>query len=82
MERTEVFSQAVAVMARIFKASPEQFSDATKAADVQGWDSLSHLILISGLEKQFDIEIPMDAAYVAQNVGELVDLVTRSIAEG
>jgi len=82
MTRSEVFADAVKVMARIFKAGPEQFSDTTKASDISGWDSLSHLILISGLEKQFDVELPLDAAHQAQNVGELVDLISRTIAEG
>lgn len=34
------------------------------------------------MEKQFDVELPLDAAHQAQNVGELVDLIVRAIAEG
>ena len=75
MNRQEVFGGARKVMARVFNVEPALFSDETQAIDVVGWDSLSHLILISGLEKQFDVELPLDKAHAAQNVGELVDLI-------
>lgn len=80
MDRDEVFERVSQVIARVFKVEARQITDTTRAADVPGWDSLNHLILLTGLEKKFDIELPMKEAYVAQNVGELVALVQKTVA--
>ncbi|HVA26691.1 MAG TPA: acyl carrier protein [Candidatus Baltobacteraceae bacterium] len=47
----------------------------TTSADVAGWDSLSHSLLLMAVEEQFAIDLPLDRVYEAQNVGELVDLI-------
>jgi acyl carrier protein len=49
----------------------------TTSADVAGWDSLSHSLLLMAIEDHFGIELPLDRVYEAANVGELVDLVAE-----
>jgi acyl carrier protein len=79
MDRAEVFERARQVMAHILGIAPEAIREATRADDVEGWDSLSHLILLTGIEKRFDVRLPTLEAHAAQDVGALVDLVWRSI---
>lgn len=50
-------------------------TDATVASDVDGWDSLSHSILIMKIEEEFGTDLPMERIYEVNNVGELVDLI-------
>jgi len=45
----------------------------TMAADVDGWDSLSHAVLMFRLEKSCNVQIPAAVATSFQNIGELVD---------
>ena len=47
----------------------------TTSADVAGWDSLSHAILIMKVEEEFGIDLPLDKIYALDNVGELADLI-------
>lgn len=47
----------------------------TTSADIDGWDSLSHSLLIMNVEEAFGIDLPFDRVYELQNVGELADLV-------
>lgn len=75
MDRMMVFEQARQVMGRMFNVPPDTITEATRAVDVKGWDSLSHLILLTGLEKKFDVELPAGRAHAAQDVGELVALI-------
>jgi acyl carrier protein len=79
MERDEVFDRARQVMAHIFGAAPEAIVETTRAADIEGWDSLSHLIMLTGIEKRFDVTLPTIEAYAAQDVGALVDLLCRTL---
>jgi len=45
----------------------------TVASDIDGWDSLSHAILVLRIESAFGIEFPTDEVYSFSNVGELAD---------
>lgn len=54
----------------------------TTSADVDGWDSLSHAILIMKVEEEFAVELPFDAVYDLANVGELADIVDAALANG
>ena len=47
----------------------------TVAGDVDGWDSLSHALIVLRLEKAFDIRFDDADLGRVQSVGELVDLV-------
>jgi acyl carrier protein len=45
----------------------------TIADDIDGWDSLSHAVLMMRLEKNFNARIPASMATSFRNIGELVD---------
>ena len=54
----------------------------TTAYDVQGWDSLSHAVLILNIESEFDVELPLDKTLDMENVGDLVDLIFEAKTQG
>jgi acyl carrier protein len=54
---------------------------ATTSADVDGWDSLSHSILIMSIEDDFGIELPLERAVEVHDVGALVELIRVTQAE-
>jgi acyl carrier protein len=47
----------------------------TTAADVEGWDSLTHVTLMLAVEKRFGIKFKSAQVASLKNVGELIDLV-------
>ncbi len=49
-------------------------SAATTAQDVDGWDSLSHTMLLMKIEDELGCELPLDRVYGAANVGDLIDI--------
>ena len=65
--------------------SPWPRSDATTAADVDGWDSMAHINLIVAIEKKFGVKFT--AADIAsmrgegQNVGRLVELIATKAGQ-
>jgi acyl carrier protein len=67
------------VFRRVFHDDEITISDATTAADVDGWDSMAHINLIVAIEKQFGVKFT--AADIAsmrgdgQNVGHLAGLI-------
>lgn len=81
MSDSDVFEKIRAVMAATFHLSPDAIiTRETTSADVDGWDSLSHSILIMNVEDAFGAELPSDAIYDLANVGQLADLVAATLA--
>jgi acyl carrier protein len=76
VEGGEILRKVSAAMLQTFRIpSDRSIGPETSSADVEGWDSLSHAILIMKIEEAFGIELPFDRIYGLNNVGQLVQLV-------
>jgi len=53
----------------------------TTADMVPGWDSLSHAILLMKIEEAFGIRFVPSEVVELENVGDLVDIITRKFNE-
>jgi acyl carrier protein len=77
--RQDVQRELQAVFRGVFDNDELVISDATKAADVDGWDSMAHVNLIIAIEKRFGIRF--SAADLAsmrgsdRTIGHLIDLI-------
>lgn len=65
------------VMRGVFLNDDLVVSRSTTALDVDGWDSLSHSMLLLELEQAFGITLDADEAARCANVGELADCIER-----
>jgi acyl carrier protein len=52
----------------------------TTAADVEGWDSLSHVQLVLAAEREFKVRLRASEIGGLENVGAFVELLERKIA--
>lgn len=81
--KTDVPAIVMAVVAETFPSGPSNISRETTAADVDGWDSLAHTVLMVRLEKRLGMPISDRIAAKADSVGELIDLLcTQTAVEG
>lgn len=74
MTRTEIYEKLSEVFTDVFDEEVA-LTDATTAADVEGWDSLTHITLLSAVEDEFDIKFDMKAVQGLKNVGAMVDII-------
>lgn len=83
MERDEILNRIRAAMVRVFQLRDgSHISRATSDEDIDGWDSLSHAMLIMAIENDFGVDLPLERATVAHDVGALVDLVADTASKG
>ena len=68
MSREEIFKKLNEVFCDVFDDPDIQISDLTTAADIEGWESLTHITLISSVEDAFDISFSMKEVVKMKNV--------------
>ncbi len=71
MERNKILKIINQVFIDVLEEEIE-ISEETSAADVEGWDSLTHIILIVETEKKFNIKFNSKEISNWKNVGEMI----------
>lgn len=79
MTRTEVFDRLNQVFKDVFDDDSIVVNDTTTANDIEDWDSLIHITLISEIEDEFDVHFKMKEVTNMKNVGEMVDKILELI---
>jgi acyl carrier protein len=79
MNQNEVFNKVVEVCKDVFENDELDLNEASCAANVDEWDSLTHLGVISDLEEEFDISFSLDEVTNVKNLGELVRVVIKHL---
>jgi len=69
--------KVVAVVAEILKMSPKDLDMEMMMGDIDEWDSLNHTLIITALEKEFNVVFDLDQVVDVEGVGDLVSLVQR-----
>lgn len=65
------------IIADSLEISVENLSFEADMQDVDGWDSMHNVIVLSRLEKEFDIMIPEDDIFDLTSVGAYADEVIK-----
>lgn len=60
------------VLAETMELELNIFSDDTVIKDIDGFDSLRFVMVISELQENYSIDIPLDRAIEAETIGELI----------
>ena len=72
MEPAEIIKQLDEIFLDVIDNEDIKLTTETTAADVDGWDSLSHIQLVVAIEKHFRIRFTSKEIQSWKNVGELV----------
>lgn len=73
--------QLTQVFRNVFQNNAIEITRSTTAADIDQWDSITHLDLITATEESFSIEITGFDVMGLKNVGDLLDLITRKLED-
>lgn len=81
MDRKEVFERISEICRDVFDDNSLVVTEESSAADVDGWDSLTHLSLINELEETFGVAFTLDDVTASKNLGELLDALMKHLAK-
>ena len=77
MDREAVRNRLEKVFRDVFDDDSIELTDKTTADDIDAWDSLEHISLISAVEKAFKMRFTMKEVSGMKNVGEMIDIVAE-----
>ena len=79
MERTKIYEIVTDIFRNVFDDEDIELKNETNAEDIEDWDSLAQITLISEMEKRFGIRFNMQDVIALQNVGDMIDLIERML---
>lgn len=77
MERAKVLERLNEIFQDVFDNEELVVNDASCAENVEGWDSLRHITLISAVEKAFGMKFAMKEVLEMENVGAMADILAE-----
>lgn len=75
----DIRSKLQEIFQDVFDDEEIELFDAMTAADVEDWDSLSHITLIHEIEAAFGIRFTTKEVLATKNVGEFITLIGSKI---
>ena len=79
MTRDEVFSGVQDIFRDIFDVDDLVVSDTTNSDEIEDWDSLNHINLVSAIEKEFKIRFALGELMALKDVGAMIDLMIEKL---
>jgi len=79
MEKVEIKEKIKNIITSVVKHDNFILADELKASDVAGWDSLTHMVIITTIEEQFKIRFRLKELNQLKNIGSLVELIQAKL---
>jgi acyl carrier protein len=77
MDTTTIITNLQEIFANTFDIDGKTITRETSAKDVNGWDSVAHVMLITSIEKKFAIRFTGREIAGFKTVGDLIDAVEK-----
>ena len=75
MDSKMIYARLNKVFRDVFDDDSITVTPKTTANDIEDWDSLEHITLISAVEKEFKMKFKMGEISSMKNVGEMANIV-------
>ena len=79
MEKKEVVQKVKAILILVLEHDEFEMKDDLSAAEVNGWDSLTHMVIITSIENEFHIKFKLKELNRLKNMGTLIELIQSKL---
>lgn len=79
MNREEIITKTTGIFRVVLKNDELNLHETLTANDVDNWDSLSHMLLISEIESAFGIQFKLKELNKMKNVGDLWTIIEAKL---
>ncbi|MFZ1236740.1 MAG: acyl carrier protein [Prevotella sp.] len=75
MRREDILASLNTIFKEVLHRNDIVLNEQMSAKDIAEWDSLSHMIIISNIEKEWNIHFKIREIIKMRNVGDMVDTI-------
>ena len=79
MERIETTDKLTAIFHEVFSDNEIVLRDEMTAKDVEKWDSLTHMMMITKVEEVFGIKFKLKELNKLKQVGDLIAIIENKV---
>ena len=79
MTREMIFDGVQDIFRDIFDEEDMVIEDKTSSDDIEEWDSLNHINLVSAIEVEFKIKFTLGELMALKDVGSMIDLMVEKL---
>ena len=79
MTREEVLNAVQDIFRDIFDDQTLVIENSTNSEDIDDWDSMNHINLVSAIEKKFSIRFALGELQTLNDVGSMIDLMMQKL---
>ncbi|MFM7022919.1 MAG: acyl carrier protein [Flavobacteriales bacterium] len=80
MQKAEIVAKIGEVLGDFFRLENVVCTENTSAADIEGWNSFSHLPLLAKMEDAFSVKFSFVEITGFSNVGDIADCILKKIS--
>ena len=80
MTREEIIPRIARTLTSVLGHDNFELHDELVASQVEGWDSLTHMMIITGIEKEFGIKFKLKEINKLKNMGSVIELILSKVA--
>ena len=80
MEKNEIIEKLTGIFRTTFNAPELVLNDEMNAGDVETWDSLTHMLMVSEVESQFGIRFKLKELNQLKTVGDIISILEEKTA--
>ena len=77
MSKEEILVTIKESFVRVLEHDNFELNESTTAKDVDGWESITHLLIMNDIEKVFNIKFKLMDLMAMENVGDLINTVRK-----
>ncbi len=81
MNKEEILNKIRKSFTKILEHSNFELNDNTTADDIDGWESATHIMIITDIEETFNIKFKLMDLMSMENIGDLVKSIKSEITE-
>ncbi len=79
MEKKEILGILQSIIAEVVDDEDVIIDENTVASDVEGWDSLAHVLIAGEIRNKFGVKLTSTEFADLRNVGEMIDVIAEKL---
>jgi len=77
MNRNEILEKTIIIFKDVFSGKDIIINENTNSSEIEDWDSLSHITLISACEEEFGVKFGINDIFKFKSVSDFVDCIEK-----